>query len=126
MKILPYQVDTTNELFTNRTELLAIAELMNGLDLANRINAIFPQPGSNRGFKPSVFVETLLLMQHAGGFTYDVRDSKADTALRSLLGLKQVPQADALGNCLRRMGKHPQGMAALNTVNQASGGRLCL
>ena len=48
--------------------ITAHSELMNHLDLANHIDAIFPQPGSNRGFKPSVFIETLILMQHAGGF----------------------------------------------------------
>ena len=107
MKILPYKISTTNELLTNRAGLLAIAELMNGLDLANRIDATFPQPGSNRGFKPSVFVETLILMQHAGGFHLDdVRDIKMDTALRTLF------------DWLRRMGKTPQVMKALNTVNK--------
>ena len=119
MKILPYKIGATNELLTSRMGLLAIVELMNRLGLANHIDATFPQPGSNRGFKPSVFVETLILMQHAGGFHLDdVRDIKMDTALRTLFELKQVPQAGSLGNCLRRMGKNPQVMKALNTVNK--------
>lgn len=120
MKILPYQIDTTNDLLTSRAGLLSIAELMRSLGLADRIDACFPQPGSNRGFKPSVFMEILILMQHEGGFHLDdVRYIKEDEALRILLGLEQVPQADSLGNWLRRMGKHPQCATAMNTVNQA-------
>jgi hypothetical protein len=119
MKILPYQIDTTNDLLTSRAGLLSIAELMNSLGLADRIDACFPQPGSNRGFKPPVFMETLILMQHEGGFHLDdVGYIQEDTALRTLLGLKHVPQADSLGNWLRRMGKHPQCATAMNTVNQ--------
>ena len=119
MKILPSQINTTNDLLTSRAGLLSIAELMNSLKLAERIDACFPPPGSNRGFKPSVFMETLILMQHEGGFHLDdVRYIQEDVALRTLLGLDQVPQADSLGNWLRRMGKHPQCALALKSVNQ--------
>ena len=41
------QNGATNELLTSRMGLLAIVELMNRLGLANRIDATFPQPGSN-------------------------------------------------------------------------------
>ncbi len=118
--MLPYQLETTNDLLTSRPAgLLSIAELMNSLGLADRINTCFPQPGSNRGFKPSVFMETLILMQHEGGFHLDdVRYVQEDVALQTLLGLEQTPQAVSLGNWLRRMGKHPNWTAALTQVNQ--------
>jgi hypothetical protein len=119
MKILPYQLDTTNDLLTSRAGLLCIAELMNSLGLADRIDACFPQPGSNRGFKPSVFMETLILMQHEGGFHLDdVRYLQEDTALQTVLGLEKIPQAVSLGNWLRRMGKHSGWNTALTQVNQ--------
>jgi len=119
MKILPYQLETTNDLLTSRAGLLTIAELMNSLGLADRIDSCFPQPGSNRGFKPSVFMETLILMQHEGGFHLDdVRYIQEDVALQTVLGLAQIPQAASLGNWLRRMGKHPNWNAALTQVNQ--------
>ncbi|MCP4060548.1 MAG: IS1380 family transposase, partial [Pseudoalteromonas sp.] len=119
MKILPYQLDTTNNLLTSRAGLLSIAELMNSLGLAGRIDACFPQPGSNRGFRPSVFMETLILMQHEGGFHLDdVRYLQEDAALRTVLGLEKIPQAVSLGNWLRRMGNHPQWRTALTRVNQ--------
>ncbi|MCP4047860.1 MAG: IS1380 family transposase [Gammaproteobacteria bacterium] len=119
MKILPYQLETTNDLLTSRAGLLSIAELMNSLGLGDRINTCFPQPGSNRGFKPSVFMETLILMQHEGGFHLDdVRHLREDRALGTVLGLEQIPQAASLGNWLRRMGKHPEWSTVLNQVNQ--------
>ena len=119
MKILPYQLDTTNDLLTSRAGLLSIAELMNSLGLADCVDSCFPAPGSNRGFKPSVFMETLILMQHEGGFHLDdVRYLREDEALRTVLGLEKIPQAVSLGNWLRRTGKHPQWRAALTRVNQ--------
>ena len=119
MKILPYQLDITNDLLTSRAGLLSIAELMKSLKLAERIDACFPLPGSNRGFQPSAFMETLILMLHEGGFHLDdVRYIKEDKALVTLLGLNQIPQAASLGNWLRRMGKHADGHNALKLVNQ--------
>ena len=119
MKILPYQLNTTNDLLTSRAGLLSIAELMNSLGLADCVDSCFPAPGSNRGFKPSVFMETLILMQHEGGFHLDdVRYLREDKALRTVLGLEKIPQAVSLGNWLRRTGKHPQWRAALTRVNQ--------
>jgi hypothetical protein len=92
---------------------------MQSLGLADQIDACFPLPGSNRGFKPSVFMETLILMQHEGGFHLDdVRYLQEDLALQTVLGLKQIPQAASLGNWLRRMGKHAQWQAAMTQVNQ--------
>lgn len=119
MNILPYKTDTTNDLLTSRAGLLSIAELMNSLGLADRIDACFHKPGSNRGFQPSVFIETMILMQHEGGFHLDdVRHIQEDKALQTLLGLEQIPQAASLGNWLRRMGKHCQWKTALKQVNQ--------
>lgn len=67
--ILPYKLDTTNDLLTSRAGLLAIAQLMESLRLAERVDEHFPSPNSNRGYKPSEFIKTLILMQHEGGFT---------------------------------------------------------
>jgi hypothetical protein len=93
---------------------------MRSLRLSDHIDTAFPQPGSNRGFKPSVFIQTMILMQHDGSVHLDdVRHLRDDSALRTVLGLEQVPQADALGNWLRRMGKNSHSIAAWNQVNQA-------
>jgi len=120
MKILPYKIDTTDELLTSRAGLLSIAELMRSLKLDERIDTAFPQPGSNRGFKPSVFIQTLVLMLHEGSFHLDdVRNLQGDCALQTLLGLEHIPLGASLGNWLRRIGNQGQWKHALQQVNQA-------
>ena len=119
MNILPYKLATTNDKLTSRAGLLAIAQLMESLQLAERIDAHFPQPKSNRGFKPSVFVQTFILMQHEGSFHLDdVRHLSDDQALRAVLDLKNVPQASSLGAWLRRMGNDTESFSALQEINK--------
>ena len=120
MTILPYKLDTTNDLLTSRAGLLAIAQLMDSLNLSERIDKHFPQPKSNRGYKPSEFIKPLILMQHEGSFHLDeVRNLQDDEALRTVLDLKKLPQATTIGDWLRRMGSQPQIQAAWVKVNKA-------
>jgi len=91
MHILPYKLDTTKDLLTSRAGLLSIAQLMNKLKLGERIDKHFPQPKSNRGYKPSAFIETFILMQHEG----------------------------TLGDWLRRIGSDEDSQSAWVHVNQA-------
>ena len=118
MTILPYKLDTTNDQLTSRAGLLTIAQLMDTLRLSERIDSHFPLPLSNRGFKPSEFVQTFILMQHEGSFHLDdVRHLSDDSALRTVLDLKNVPQACTLGAWLRKMGDRKDSFAALVEVN---------
>ena len=103
--MLPYKLDTTNDLLTSRAGLLATGQLLESLNLAERIDQHFPLPNSNRGYPPSIFIKTLLLMQHEGGFHLDdVRHIQHDEALRAVLDLKILPSATTLGDWLRRAG----------------------
>ena len=120
MAIEPYKLDTTDDLLTSRAGLLTIAQLMNSLKLSERIDQHFPLPNSNRGFLPSQFLKTLILMQHEGSFRLDdVRTIQDDTALRAVLGLTHLPKATTLGDWLRRMGNHSQMQDAWVSVNQS-------
>ncbi len=120
MNILPHKLTTTNDQLTSRAGLLAIAQVMESINLSERIDKYFVLPKSNRGFKPSVFIETLILMQHEGSFHLDdVRHINDDEALRAVLGLDKIPQANSLGNWLRRMGNDNQSFAAWQEVNKA-------
>jgi hypothetical protein len=120
MTILPYKLDTTNDLLTSRAGLLAIAQLMDSLSLAERIDQHFPQPNSNRGFLPSEFIKAFILMQHEGSFHLDdIRHIQDDEALRTVLGLNRLPKATTLGDWLRRMGSKPQIRDPWVKVNQA-------
>lgn len=118
--ILPYKLDTTNDLLTSRAGLLATGQLMDSLSLAERIDQHFPLPKSNRGYKPSEVIKTLILMQHEGSFHLDdVCHLQNDEALRTVLDLNQLPQATTLGDWLRRMGNQPRIQDAWVKVNQA-------
>jgi len=119
MKILPYKLTTTNDQLTSRAGLLTIAQLMQSLQLAEHIDQTFPLPGSNRGFKPSAYIETLILMQHEGSFHLDdVRNLHEKWALMSVLGLKQFPRASALGEWMRRTGGDSTAFKAWYAVNR--------
>ena len=118
--ILQYKLETTNDLLSSRAGLLTVAQMMDSLRLDERIDHHFPAPRSNRGYQPSVFIKTLMLMQHEGSFRLDdVRHIQEDDALRSVLGIDQFPQATTLGDWLRRMGAQPQIRDAWVKVNQA-------
>ena len=118
--MLPYKFDTTNDLLTSRAGLLSIAQLMETLNQAERIDQHFPLPKSNRGYKPSTFIKTLILMQHEGSFHLDdIRHLQEDEALRTVLNLDKLPSATTLGDWLRRMGKVPSIEDAWVAINQA-------
>lgn len=118
--MLPYKLDTTNDLLTSRAGLLATGQLLESLQLATRIDQHFPQPKSNRGYAPSVMVQTLLFMQHEGSFHLDdVRHLQNDEALRHVLGLSRLPSATTLGDWLRRTGSHSRVGDAWVSVNRA-------
>jgi len=117
--MLPYKLDTTNDLFTSRAGLICIAQVMEQLKLSKLIDHHFPLPKSNRGFNPSVFIQTLILMQHEGSFHLDdVRHINEDEALREILELKKIPQASTLGEWLRKMGKNTDSFSAWQSVNK--------
>ena len=117
MNILPYHVSTTNDLLTSRAGLVCIAQLMQSLGFSDWVDQHFPTPKSNRGYNPSVFVNALILMLHEGGRCLDdLRHIREDDALRTLLGLTQVPESDSMGDWLRRHGK--QGILAVTEINR--------
>lgn len=117
MNILPHNLSTTNQLLTSRGGLLSLATFMQKLNLSDIIDLHFTQPKTNRGFKPSVFVNSLVLMQHEGGIRLDdLKYLKKDTALIKLLGLKNIPQSDSVGNWLRRVGTG--GVKAISSINK--------
>lgn len=120
MNILPYKLETTNDQLTSRAGLLCIAQLMNKLELSTRIDKAFPLPKSNRGIKPSTYIQTLIMMQHEGNFHLDdVRHLEADTALTTILGMKQLPKATSIGDWLRKTGADQMSQNACQDINKA-------
>jgi hypothetical protein len=117
MNILPHNLSTTHELLTSRGGLLAIATLMQKLNLTKLMDKHFVLPKSNRGFNPSEFLNSLILMQHEGGIRLDdLKYIKEDEAITKLLGLKNIPQPDSVGDWLRRTGT--SGVNAISLINK--------
>lgn len=119
MQILPYKLTTTGNKLTARAGLLSVIELMERLSLSERIDTAFPQPQSNRGIKPSVYLQTLMLMQHEGSFHLDdVRHLENDEALKALLNIRHFPQPTSMGTWLRKMGSHSRIMSLCQKLNE--------
>lgn len=115
--MIPYELSTTKDILTARAGLVCIAEIMDALDMSGWVNRYFPAPQSNRGFKPSVFVNSVILMLHEGGKCLDdLRHIRDDEALRILLGTSPIPESDSLGDWLRRCGQ--KGVLAVTEVNR--------
>jgi hypothetical protein len=118
--ILPHKLATTNDQLTSRAGLLTIGQLMESMQLAERVDKHFPKPKSNRGFMPSTYIQTLVLMQHQGHFHLDeVRHPSEDTALTDVLGLTTIPHASTLGAWLRKTGDSYECPLAWEAVTKA-------
>jgi hypothetical protein len=115
--ILPIKTEITDETLTSHAGLFLFGEFIHGIKVCNYIDEYMPEPGSNAGFKPSVYVNTLLLMLHGGGRSLeDTREIKIDNGLQKLLQIKKIPSSDAFGDWLRRMGDNGglYGLLCLN------------
>jgi hypothetical protein len=119
MNIVPHAIKTTNDLLTSQAGITALAEIMQHLNLAELIDQHFPLGKSNRAFKPSVFIETFIIMQHQGNFRLcNVKILENDQVLKTLLGLKNIPKETSLGEWLRRNGSDELSFSAWVKVNQ--------
>lgn len=120
MNIVTHNIETTNDLLTSQAGITALAEIMQQLNLTDLIDHHFPLGKSNRAFKPSVFIETFILMQHQGNFRLcDVKILENDQVLKTLLGLKNIPKETSLGEWLRRNGDNELSFSAWVKVNQS-------
>ena len=89
------------------------------MDVDNLANRYFPAPGSNRGFPPATYIRAFVLRWLEGGRCLeDIRHLQAEAARLSMLGMKRLPSADALGNWLRRMGESKAGLRGLEALNR--------
>lgn len=116
--VLPFKLEMTRDTMTAHAGLALLGEFCQAHRLGGLIDEELPGPGSGAGYRPSQFVTPLVLMLHGGGRTLeDLRELRADAGLRELLGLDQMPSADATGDWLRRMGRG-RGLAGLAAVNR--------
>jgi hypothetical protein len=115
--MIRYNLGNTKDLLTSRAGLICIGEIMREIGFTAAVDKHFPTTGSNRGFKASAFVNSMMLMLHEGGRCLeDLNYIKEDRGLRLLFDMNKVPGSDALGDWLRRTGC--VGVAAVTEVNK--------
>lgn len=126
--IFSFKIKTTKEVLTARSGLALFAEYNHGIGLRDLADNYLPAPGSNRGFKPSVFVNSLVLMLQGGGRSFeDLRELQTDNGLMKLIGYDNIPDPDTAGDWMRRMGdiKNGQlGLKGLGAVRDAINHRI--
>ena len=117
--IFSFKLETTKEVLTARSGLALFAEYNHGIGLRELADKYLPAPGSNRGFKPSVFVNALVLMLQGGGRSLeDIRELKADEGLMKLIDSEDIPNPDTAGDWLRRMGDLETGQKGLKGLDE--------
>ncbi len=118
MRIVPHCRESTGAKFTSRAGLTALAHFMSKLGLSERREQRFPAAGSHRGCRASEFLHVLVLLLMEGGRCLeDVRNLHAERGLMALPGIRRMPQADALGRWLRRLGRCGSGRKRLERLN---------
>lgn len=117
--VLPFKLERTDEPLTAHGGLALLAEYTHALGLRALVDRSLPRPGSHRGYAPSVFVETVILLLQAGGRTLeDLRELEREEALLTVLGHEALPDPDPVGDWLRRMGDPTTGQAGLEGLGQ--------
>jgi len=118
--IFGFKLEKTEEELTAQGGLSLLAEYNHGMGLKKLVDLHLPVAGSNRGYSPSVFADTLVLMLQGGGRSLeDTRELNRESSLLGLLGRKDIPDPDTMGDWLRRMGDPAtggKGLAGLGVV----------
>jgi len=115
--LFQFKLDTTRENLTAHGGLVLMAEFNHGIGIRELVDKYVTHPQSNRGFMPSVFVDTLVLMLEGGGVSLeDIRELKYEDGLMKLIGESRIPSSDAIGDWLRRRGEDSEGLKGLDKV----------
>jgi len=116
--VLPFKLEMTNDTLTSQAGLVLFGEFLKALGLDQVLGRELEKPGSARGYAPSRHVLPLVLMLTGGGRSLeDLRQIREDTGLRELLGWRELPSADAVGDWLRRQGEG-EGLRRLGRVGK--------
>lgn len=117
--VFGFKLERTQEELTAHGGLALMAEYNHGLGLRRLVDRSLPEPGSHRGYAPSVFVDALVLMLQGGGRTLeDLRELERERGLMKLVGQPAIPDPDSVGDWLRRMGDPPTGQKGLIGLGQ--------
>jgi len=116
--VFPFKIEVTRERLTAHGGLGLMAEFNHGIGLRELTDRYLPVSGSNRGFDPSVIVDTVVLMLQGGGRSLeDLRELKNEEGLMKLMGHDEIPEPDTVGDWLRRMGDPKTGQLGLKGLD---------
>ena len=116
--LFPFKLEMTKDKLTSKAGLSVFAEYNRYMGLTQLSDKYLPRPLSNRGFNPSVFINSLVLLLTAGGDCLDdIRELKNEKELLGIVGIKTIPEPDTIGDWLRRTGA--KGTKALDKLNSS-------
>jgi hypothetical protein len=117
--VFPFKLGITKERLTAHGGLALMAEFNHGIGVRELADKYLPAPKSNRGFKPSVFIDLLILMLQGGGRSLeDIRELQYEEGLMKLIGNSSIPNPDTIGDWLRRMGEPEAGQRGLKGLDK--------
>lgn len=124
--VFPFKIEITKERLTAHGGLALMAEFNHGIGLRELTDKYLPQPMSNRGFMPSKYVDSTVLMLEGGGSRLeDIRELEYEDSLMKIIESDNIPSPDATGDWLRRMGdKESGGLEGLDKVREAINHRI--
>ena len=110
------------EPLTSNGGFVVLSDLWDALGVSGLIDEHLPQPGSGRGFAPSVMVRSIVTVLHNGGeHLSDVSKIAKDPVLLASYGLKKFPASNTLtewlGRCERWV-RHSHGGGLENVTLQ--------
>ncbi|MFC2140321.1 IS1380 family transposase, partial [Candidatus Auribacterota bacterium] len=116
--VLPFKIDITREKLTAHSGLALFSEYNHGIGLHHLVDNYLPKPGSGKGYDPSIFVNSIVLMLQGGGrYLEDLRELKQEQELMKLLKKPIIPDPDTVGDWCRRMGMTgSSGLSGLDKV----------
>lgn len=117
--VFPFKIEVTKARLTGHAGLALMAEFNHGIGLRELTDRHLPEPGSNRGFKPSVYVDALVLMLQGGGRSFeDIRELRYEEGLMKLIDIDKIPEPDSVGDWCRRMGNRETGQLGLKGLGE--------
>lgn len=124
--VFSFKLEITRERLTAHGGLALMAEFNHGIGLRELTDRYLPQPMSNRGYCPSKYVDSTVLMLEGGGSSLeDIRELGYEEELMKIIESDNIPSPDATGDWLRRMGyKESGGLEGLDKVREAINHRI--
>jgi hypothetical protein len=99
MKSLSLKLKMSNEKITSFGGSIVIADFIKSIRLEERLDALLPKAGSNRGYKPSQkilsFISSIILSGE--GRYVNIDRLRKDETIKTIWGLKNIPYSTKIG-----------------------------